>query len=367
MEYTFREEPSLKTAVTFMLNRGRPFYNWFYFKEGFSKELVDYCVDRYSLKGPVADPFCGSGTTLLAAKDRGFKAAGSDVSPLAVLVSRAKTRNYDAAELKEAFSRLRALKPEGKTEVTEQKWLRNYFYGRTLANILFYRDEIRRLENEALRDFFLLALIDTTGRVANAVKVGGSLRKVKKPPLPVKPLFINKAKRMVRDVKNFPYPKETPEPEVAEADARVFRWEDNSIGSVVTSPPYMNKIEYTSVYKIELAMFFRQQETKMRAYISDTAAEGASFAVEDAYFSDLKKVLQNLYKGMKSNGTAVFELAGGCFPDRNVEADERLASVAEDTGFSCREIVKAREIQCHRARTFKTGTVRESLVVLDRG
>lgn len=39
----------------------------------------------------ILDPFCGSGTTLVEARAAGFRAAGVDLNPLAVLVARAKT------------------------------------------------------------------------------------------------------------------------------------------------------------------------------------------------------------------------------------------------------------------------------------
>ena len=316
MDFDFREEPSLERAVTFILNKNKPVYNWFYFKEGFSKEFVDYCFDKYSLSGKIADPFCGSGTTLLAAKERGLQAIGNDVSPLACFVSRVKTRNYDLESLKKEFSSLKLLNPEYKGEMPRQR-----------------------------------------------------LRKVKNPPIPIKHLFLKeKAKWMLRDVEKIAEGAKNDEPEVVQADSRTFELEAESVDAVITSPPYMNKIEYASVYKIELALFFQQQETQLRSFISDDARDGgsSSIAVENAYFKDMKKVMENLYKGLKKDGKAIIEVAGGCFPDRNIEADEKMAELAVDIGFECKEIVVARTIQCHRERTFKTGTVRESLVVLEK-
>ena len=42
-------------------------------------------------KGPIVDPFCGSGTSLVEARAAGVRAIGIDLNPLAVLVARAKT------------------------------------------------------------------------------------------------------------------------------------------------------------------------------------------------------------------------------------------------------------------------------------
>ena len=42
-------------------------------------------------RGPILDPFCGSGTVLVEARAAGMRAIGVDLNPLAVLIARAKT------------------------------------------------------------------------------------------------------------------------------------------------------------------------------------------------------------------------------------------------------------------------------------
>src|SRR5690606_25047375 len=48
-------------------------------------------------RGTVLDPFCGSGTVLVAARELGRLALGSDLNPLAVELARLKLASYDAA------------------------------------------------------------------------------------------------------------------------------------------------------------------------------------------------------------------------------------------------------------------------------
>ncbi|MCX8158598.1 MAG: site-specific DNA-methyltransferase [Candidatus Diapherotrites archaeon] len=367
MRYNFREEPSLERAVTFILNKSKPIYNWFYFKEGFSKELVDYCIDRYDLHGTILDPFCGSGTTLLVAKERKMNAIGIDISPLACFVSKVKTRNYDIGELKKEFEKIRQLKPTPKEEI-RKKWLKEYFYGKTLGNIYFYKEKFEELENEVIKNFFMLALIDSTDKVANAIKQGASLRKIKKPPIPIKSILINKIKRMIRDLeKSNETILDGIEPKIINGDARIINIEENSIDAVITSPPYLNKIEYTKVYKIELAIFFDHQETSLRSFIGDEAKEiKEGRTIAEAYFKDMRMSLEKIYLGLREGGKVIIDIAGGCFPDRNIQSDEIIADISQEIGFKCKEIVIAREINCHRERTFRTGKVRESLVVLEK-
>lgn len=65
-----------------------------------SPELVAYLLSQYSLKGDIVlDPFCGSGTVPLESNLYGRIAAFSDISPLALLITNAKTDPADITEV----------------------------------------------------------------------------------------------------------------------------------------------------------------------------------------------------------------------------------------------------------------------------
>jgi DNA modification methylase len=52
-------------------------------------------LKRHPKARSVADPFCGRGTTLFAARLRGLRAYGIDCSPVAVAISEAKLAKLD--------------------------------------------------------------------------------------------------------------------------------------------------------------------------------------------------------------------------------------------------------------------------------
>lgn len=356
--------------VSFVPNKERPIHNWFYYKEGFSEPFVEWCVKEFQLKAPVLDPFCGVGTTLLTCKKLGLESFGSDVSPLASFVAKVKTRNYDVQELQSAFEQLKQLKPEPIERIPLHPKVRKLFYHKALETLWFYKDKMETIEDEKIRNLFLLALIDTTGRVANVVKVGGSLRKQKKPGMPVQKLLLGKIQKMLLDVKRYRLSKV--EPVVQQQDARLLELEPESIGAVITSPPYLNKIEYTSVYKLELGIFFEEQETKLRAFMGDTVKEPvAEFAslplVAQGYFSDLKKVLQNIFPALQPGGKAIFNIAGGCFPHGPLQSDEVLEGIAEQIGFEKIQNITCRWVQCHsQYRSEKAGKMKEAVLVFSK-
>jgi tRNA G10 N-methylase Trm11 len=62
---------------------------------------------RYAVRGGrILDPFCGSGSLLVEAAADGYVSVGSDIDPVAVFVSHAKTRRYNLSTLVRSCDRL---------------------------------------------------------------------------------------------------------------------------------------------------------------------------------------------------------------------------------------------------------------------
>ena len=78
-------------------DKDKPIYRWHSYKHSFSKELVDNFIEEFKLNedSMVLDPFVGSGTTLLACKDKKISGIGYDISPFAVFLTKTKLRNYN--------------------------------------------------------------------------------------------------------------------------------------------------------------------------------------------------------------------------------------------------------------------------------
>lgn len=72
------------------------FHRWYRFVLAYSDTLVADLIERYAIgtEDFVLDPFCGTGTTLVAAKMRGIRSLGLDANPVATFASNVKT-NWD--------------------------------------------------------------------------------------------------------------------------------------------------------------------------------------------------------------------------------------------------------------------------------
>ena len=82
--------------ATFVPNKDTPVYNWFYYKEGFARELVLKCLESFGVKkGMVLDPFCGSGTTCVAAKKLGRRYIGIEDNEKYCRIARNRVANTE--------------------------------------------------------------------------------------------------------------------------------------------------------------------------------------------------------------------------------------------------------------------------------
>ena len=89
-----KESPSRR--YTFRGNVASTRHGWLRLTPAYSVHLVrELLEDVEVLRGPVLDPFCGTGTTLLACAERGLDCTTVDVNPFLVWLARAKTARYD--------------------------------------------------------------------------------------------------------------------------------------------------------------------------------------------------------------------------------------------------------------------------------
>jgi DNA modification methylase len=354
--------PEFHNLVTFIPNKREPIHNWYYYKEGYSSDLVKHFIDKWNISkdSVVLDPFCGVGTTLLTCKQNSISSVGVDVSPLTVLASQVKTTNYNIEELEQVVSDALDWKFSPPKTLPKDKFFKRALSLRAFQDTIFYRKKISMVHPRHIQNFLLLALIDASFRGSYLQKDGAVVKIKKQPKPPVGKLFKYNIRKMLKELKKNPLPEIACDPKVG--DARDLNLPDNSVDFVITSPPYLNKIEYSKIYKFEYSLFLDPPKSKISGFTGKFEAPEDTM---ERYFDEMQRVLEELHRVCKPGAKLAIVIGGGCFPDRAILVDEKLGEIAEQVGFKVTDILVARNSWCTRNRTEKIGQIRESVVCLE--
>jgi tRNA G10 N-methylase Trm11 len=207
----------------------------------------------------VLDPFMGSGTSLVEGVCSVRKTYGTDIDPLARLISRAKTAKYDVIHLNAlALTVLAAeaqdaipcrLPMEGVQNI--EHWFKPESWS---ALTLLYRTIDSLNCSSAEQDFFFCVFSSILRWVSNAddqtqkTYVSGTLKKV---PPPVWDTFRRFLARALAGVEKLDAVRRTGSAEILDGSALSIPLPDGTVDLVVTSPPYLDSVDYMYNFMLE--------------------------------------------------------------------------------------------------------------------
>jgi SAM-dependent methyltransferase len=257
-------------STTALLNRNMPVFDWYLMPESYSAPLIYDAINEFGGNGPrtVLDPFCGTGTTLLAARNVGYDALGIEVNPFLCFASRVKTREtFDhcllEAEVEKLLEAARAAlsengsrEIEGRYDLPDMPRLERWISRRVALKVVALRACIEEHVSEANREVALLALAAILRGVSNmklSPHAFGS-REVKQ-DAPVLPAFEARLRKMLTDVEWLRTQRGLGRTRVVEGDVRRMHGLDEPLlpaRLAITSPPYLNNLDYTMQTRLEL-------------------------------------------------------------------------------------------------------------------
>ena len=263
-----KERLDFRDFLGFRLNKVEPIFRWFRFKEAFSRRLVEEILTKEWKLPPgslIFDPFAGCGTTLLTCWQLGYPAIGVDILPVAVFASKVKLHTgYDPDKVRKTIGEILS-KPFSPTDKTfpDVRIIDLALPKEAQEKLLFYREQILKIQDPIIRDFLMLGLLASMEEASYTSKDGQFLRLVKRPPKPVEVVFENKLREMLADLERFNGVKSEARAEIFLGDARrlpiqVLRYK-GKVSGIITSPPYLNRYDYSRTYALELCLLYNEQ------------------------------------------------------------------------------------------------------------
>ena len=350
----------------------------------------------------MADNFSGSGTTLLAARERGLTALGFDLSPLSVTVGTAKIASYSEQALKQRFRKILAAEPIDPPQVAPR--LSRAFTEKELRETFTLLQPIHSLRGVP-RSFFLVALLSTMREYSRAVPDGGWFRWQDWPDrsAEIRNTFEKTVSVMMADVKNLNWSEDHPTASVRRADARKLPIKSSSIDGLITSPPYANRHDYSRVFHIGLLLlgkaeadvtelrhrsirshveaksprgFKRQlgsyQPTVLLQEALQTLPQNTDHRVKrllQGYFEDIYLSLVEVARILRPGGKAAYVIGNVRHAGVMVPVDEIVAELAgqAELEFEASWVIRVRGNAAQQMGRYGRQPSRESVVLLSKG
>lgn len=281
----------------------------------FFPELPRWLIKKYTNENDtVLDPFGGSATTSVEALLNNRNSISVDIDPFAQFLAKVKTTKLDNEEL-EIYSNILIKKI---TEFKITKYLTNYipdfpyrdnwFNKEIIFELAYIKKSIAELTiSKELNNFFLATFSSIIREVSNAdnnctrTVIRKKLNKQIYPTLAltkfVENLLLYKS-RIEEFNKLAPDDIKT---EIAtNSDARDLKYPDNYFDFAVTSPPYVNAVDYPRTHQLEIYWLELEKGslTPLKKKHIGTESVSAKF-YKDLHLINIKeadKILTSIYK-----------------------------------------------------------------------
>lgn len=401
--YRVESKADWRWWVTPVPLKDKPVHRWYYFPHSFTGDLVHALVDEWGLgeTDRILDPFCGAGTTLIAAKQKGVPATGYDLSPFAVLVSNVKAGNFSVERLKRKWSELQqSIYPDrwnGAARIYP-KLVQEALPGKLLGAFDAIWRCVEKLEcSDPEKQFFRLAVLKTIRTYSRLVPTGGwlSWSEHRANTRTVISTLTGHVEEMIVDVTDHPLPRKGGY-RASIADARRLPDKDETYSAVITSPPYPNRHDYTRVFGVELMFgFLNWSQTRSLRYqcfeshpeahperpnsteyaipsslvrtaekLEKRGLEARIIRMLKGYFLDTYLCLKETQRVCRGGAHLGFVVGNAQYSGQRIPVDELTAEIGEQVGLRCNRIVAVRERgnSAQQMREFGRKPSRESVV-----
>ncbi|QOW60765.1 DNA methyltransferase [Treponema pedis] len=334
----------------------------------FLPNVVKKIIENFALqKSPIADPFAGCGTTLVEAKIHGFKSYGVDINPVAELIAKVKTIPISPNLLNKYYTivinQFDTFNDQDFYDIQKHERIDYWFYPQEKYKIAFLYRLVCEINDINIRNFFLVSLSHILKNCSKWLQ-SSTKPQIDKNKKPVEPFTVFKSHTQMMMKKNEEYYNELSQNkklkvlcDIHLGDARNTKWANNSIGTIITSPPYVTSYEYADIHQLTGYWYdyfddlwqFRQNfigtsyssnkiqnvDSKLgQKIVNELSDKSIRIAKNVAiYFNDMTLVAKEMYRVLQPKGKACIVIGNTTVKDVHIQSAEVFWDLLKKAGF----------------------------------
>jgi len=350
----------------------------------FIPQLVERLIEEYitTKDAHINDPFMGSGTTIVTAISRGFRASGTDINRIAYLMTKVKSTpiepNYLDKKIEQILLRLSDLFSKDIIPLIPERHIERINYWFDEKNKIELGKILRVIyeeDDEIIRDFLLIAFSHILKNCS--IWLQGSTkptRDFKKKPAEPLEAFRKHLKKMQKGNEEFyrVVPQKVRENlkkylKIKAQDAKKQPVDDNSVDLIVSSSPYVTSYEYADLHQLSTIWLdfadnlmaykkefigsayklkeFRELKSIIAKNIVDKMKQKSKKMAKEIeiFFIDMQDVFDESYRILKKGGRCCYVIGDTMLKGINILNAEVFVESLQCSGFKLDRIIK-REI-----------------------
>lgn len=293
-------------------------------------------------KETVLDPMCGCGTTLVEAFLNNRNSIGNDFNPLATLITKVKTTFINESEFRYFNKKLAIMKRyldldykriDERINNLPNRKISKIFNRVVISKLEAIRETLLEVKEEGHDDIFDLGRVALSSTIWSLVENGDEID--------VDNLFLKKVKAMQNELKKMSkIVKNIPEVRVICGDARKLEVETNSVDLIVTSPPYVNALDYYRVHMYNMLWLgmdfdlFKKHEIGAHSHFINNR-----FRLLSEYLGDMLRSMIEMNRVLRKDKLCVIVVGNSSLEYELIESHKFFAEMGKKIGFKPIKII----------------------------
>lgn len=344
----------------------------------FLPNVVKKIIEDYSPSNceVIADLFAGCGTTLVEAKAHGKKSIGTDINPVAQLITKVKTTPIDSKILQQEYEKLSIhfdeFSENNYIDIQKHARLDHWFFPSEKAKIAFLYEIVdKTVTDENAKDFFYVCISHILKNCSRWLQTSTKpqVDKNKRIPDPFVEFKHHCIKMMDSNHEFYNYINSRDYVNVScdilLEDARQTSIKSKTIDMIITSPPYVTSYEYADIH--QLTAYWMEYVSDMsefrKKFIGTSYSGNLSLGIEGSvlaqeivtalaeksktiaknvakYFKDMRDVAEEMYRVLKSDGRACIVIGNTKIKGVDIRSAEVFYEFLQNVGLKEVEIIK---------------------------